>query len=112
MARLEVVLVPARSDNYVYLLHDSDSGATAVVDPGEAAPVIAALDARGWKPSHIINTHHHGDHIEGNEAARATYGCTPVGPESEAARECRPATGVPVITPATAHPAKGRKRVV
>ena len=86
MARLEVVLVPARSDNYVYLLHDADSGATAVVDPGEAAPVIAALDARGWKPSHIINTHHHGDHIEGNEAVRSKYGCTLVGPKSETAR--------------------------
>ena len=54
MARLDVVLIPARADNFIYLLHDADSGATAVVDPGEAAPVIAALDARGWKPSHII----------------------------------------------------------
>ena len=86
MARLEVVLVPARSDNYVYLLHDADSGATAVVDPGEAAPVLAALEARGWKPTHILNTHHHGDHIEGNEAVRAKYGCTLVGPKSETAR--------------------------
>ena len=41
MAALYVVLVPALSDNYVYLLHDADSGATAVVDPGEAAPVEA-----------------------------------------------------------------------
>jgi len=86
MSKLDVVLVPVRSDNYVYLLHDADSGATAVVDPGEAAPVIAALDARGWKPSHILNTHHHGDHIEGNDAVRAKYGCTLVGPKSETAR--------------------------
>ena len=86
MARLDVVLIPARADNYIYLLHDADSGATAVVDPGEAAPVIAALDARGWKPSHIINTHHHADHIEGNEAVRAKYGCILVGPRSETAR--------------------------
>ena len=86
MARLEVVLVPAGSDNYIYLLHDADSGATAVVDPGEAAPVIAALEARGWTPGHIINTHHHGDHIEGNEAVRAKYGCILVGPRSEMAR--------------------------
>lgn len=86
MATLDVVLVPARSDNYVYLLHDADSGDTAVVDPGEAAPVIAALEERGWKPSLIINTHHHGDHTEGNEAIRAKYGCTLAGPKSETAR--------------------------
>lgn len=86
MAKLDVVLVPVRSDNYVYLLHDPEKGATAVVDPGEAAPVVAALEARGWKPSHIINTHHHGDHIEGNEEIRRRYGCTLVGPKSETAR--------------------------
>ncbi|WP_420402733.1 hydroxyacylglutathione hydrolase [Nisaea sp.] len=86
MSKLDVVLVPVRSDNYVYLLHDADSGATAVVDPGEAAPVIAELEARGWKPSHVINTHHHGDHTEGNAAVRAKYGCKLVGPKSETAR--------------------------
>lgn len=86
MAKLDVVLVPVRSDNYVYLLHDADSGATAVVDPGEAAPVIAALEARGWTPSVILNTHHHADHIAGNEDVRAKYGCTLVGPKSETGR--------------------------
>ncbi|UUX48155.1 hydroxyacylglutathione hydrolase [Nisaea acidiphila] len=86
MSKLDVVLVPARSDNYVYLLHDADSGSTAVVDPGAAAPVIEALEARGWKADLIINTHHHGDHTEGNEAVRAKYGCKLAGPKSETAR--------------------------
>ena len=86
MPALEIVLVPALSDNYVYLLHDSASGATAVVDPGEAAPVEAVLAERGWKLTHILNTHHHADHIDGNEALKSKYGATLVGPKAEAAR--------------------------
>src|SRR3546814_2200862 len=72
MAALDVVLVPALSDNYVYLLHDSDTGATAVVDPGEAAPVEAALAERGWTLSQIVNTHHHHDHVGGNRSEEHT----------------------------------------
>lgn len=86
MAALDVVLVPALSDNYVYLAHDPATGATAVIDPAEAAPVIAALEARGWKPTHILNTHHHHDHIGGNAEIKARYGCTLVGPKGETAR--------------------------
>jgi hydroxyacylglutathione hydrolase len=86
MPALDIVLVPALSDNYVYLLHDAASGATAVVDPGEAAPVEAALVERGWTLTHILNTHHHADHIDGNEALKAKYGATLVGPKAEAAR--------------------------
>src|SRR3546814_16948369 len=86
MAALDVVLVPALSDNYVYLLHDSDTGATAVVDPGEAAPVEAALAERGWTLSPIVNTHHHHDHVGGNAELKAQYRTQLVGPRAEAAR--------------------------
>ena len=41
---LEIVTLPVLKDNYVYLLHDAQTGATAVVDVPEAAPVMAALD--------------------------------------------------------------------
>jgi len=63
--RLEVRIVPCLSDNYTYLLTDVDTGATAVVDPGEAAPVAAALDAAGRKLDAILLTHHHEDHVAG-----------------------------------------------
>ncbi|MEQ8394010.1 hydroxyacylglutathione hydrolase [Thalassobaculum sp.] len=86
MAALEIVLVPALSDNYVYLLHDAGTGATAVVDPGEAAPVEAALAARGWTLTQIVNTHHHHDHTDGNDALKAKYGAPLVGPRAESAR--------------------------
>ena len=76
---LEILQIPVLEDNYVYLLHEPDSGATAAVDPALAGPVLAALDARGWRLSHVLNTHHHGDHVGGNLALKAATGCAIVG---------------------------------
>ena len=86
MAKLEIELVPALSDNYVYLAHDSETKATAVVDPAEAPPVLAALERRGWRLTHILNTHHHADHIGGNAELKAQFGVPIVGPRADAAR--------------------------
>lgn len=83
---LEIELVPALSDNYVYLIRDAATGTVAVLDPAEPDPVIAALEARGWKPSIILNTHHHADHIGGNEALIEKYGCKLIGPAAESHR--------------------------
>ena len=71
---LEVVRVPVLSDNYAWLVHDADGGETAVVDPGEAAPVLAAADARGWQIGQVWNTHWHPDHVGGNAAVRKATG--------------------------------------
>ncbi len=86
MAALEIVLVPALSDNYVYLAHDKDTGDTAVIDPAEAAPVEAALKRQGWKLTQILNTHHHADHINGNQELKAKWNCPIVGPRAELQR--------------------------
>lgn len=83
MATLEIKQIPTRSDNYVYLFRDADSGQVGIVDPSDAAPVIDALEDLGWKPSHIINTHHHNDHTGGNLEIKAKYGCTIVGPRAD-----------------------------
>lgn len=66
MSELEIEIVPTLKDNYVYLLHDEETGQTAAIDPGEVEPVLNALDAKGWKLTHIFNTHHHWDHTDGN----------------------------------------------
>lgn len=86
MSALEIVRIPALRDNYLWLAHDTATKATAVVDPAEAEPVLAALGARGWRLTHILNTHHHPDHVGGNTALKNTTGCTIVGPRADAAR--------------------------
>jgi hydroxyacylglutathione hydrolase len=83
MASLTVELVPALSDNYVYLIHDPATGASGVVDPAEAAPVEAALARAGRKLDVILNTHHHGDHTGGNAALKAAFRCPVLGPAGE-----------------------------
>ncbi|WP_343519711.1 hydroxyacylglutathione hydrolase [Sphingomonas sp.] len=83
---IEVVRIPALSDNYVWLAHDEASGATIVVDPAEAAPVLAAAEARGWTIDAIWNTHWHPDHTGGNAAIKEATGCSVIAPAAEAAR--------------------------
>ena len=77
---LEIQLVPCLKDNYAYLLHEPASGETAAVDPSEPEPLLAAAQARGWRLSHILNTHHHWDHTGGNLALKAATGAAIVGP--------------------------------
>ncbi|MCC6303886.1 MAG: hydroxyacylglutathione hydrolase [Rhodobacteraceae bacterium] len=60
-----VVAIPCLKDNFAFLLHDPATRATAVVDVPEAAPVAAALAARGWQATEVLLTHHHGDHVQG-----------------------------------------------
>lgn len=62
----DIAIVPLLKDNYGYLIHSRDSDETAIVDPSESAPVLAAAQKRGWRVTHIINTHHHNDHCGGN----------------------------------------------
>ncbi|MDE1147317.1 MAG: hydroxyacylglutathione hydrolase [Azospirillaceae bacterium] len=82
-ARLDVRLVPALSDNYIHLVRDAATGTVAVVDPSEAAPVIAALDRLGWDLDLILSTHHHGDHVGGNLDLKARYGAAVIGPAAD-----------------------------
>lgn len=86
MAKLEIEPVPCLRDNYAYLLNDRSEDFCAVVDPSEAAPVRAALAARGWRLTHILNTHHHPDHTGGNAPLKLEFGATVVGPERDRAR--------------------------
>jgi len=83
---LQIEQIPCLSDNYVYLVHEPVQGLTAVVDPAETAPVLAALAAHGWRLTHILNTHHHYDHVGGNLELKAATGCRIVGPRADRER--------------------------
>ena len=86
MSNLTIHMFPCLADNYGYLLHDAESGATAAVDTPDAAAIEVQLDAKGWRLTHILNTHHHADHAGGNLELKRRTGCTIVGPRADAAR--------------------------
>lgn len=81
---IDVTIIPILKDNYVYLLC-ADNGETAVVDPGDAVPVLAALAKQGVENlTYVINTHHHWDHTDGNEEVLDAFpDAKLVGPKAE-----------------------------
>jgi hydroxyacylglutathione hydrolase len=83
---LEIFQIPCLQDNYGFLVHDPDTGATATIDTPEVAPINQALAAKGWRLTHILNTHHHFDHAGGNEELKAQWGCQVVGAAIDAER--------------------------
>jgi hydroxyacylglutathione hydrolase len=76
-----IIPIPAFSDNYIWLVREG--GNAAVVDPGDAEPVLACLDREGLTLTAIVNTHHHGDHVGGNEALLARFAVPVYGPARE-----------------------------
>lgn len=80
---MEIVAVPAFTDNYLWLVHDEPSGETAVVDPGDAAPVLAEAELRRWTITQVWNTHWHPDHTGGNLTVKHSTGARISGPAVE-----------------------------
>ena len=76
---MEVLAVPAFQDNYLWLLHDDERRAW-VVDPGDPAPIEAALQARGLSLFGVLITHHHFDHTGGALQLAERYNCSIYGP--------------------------------
>ena len=84
---LDIVRIPVLNDNYVWLMREPQSGSVGVVDPAVAGPVLAEGAKRRWKITHILNTHHHGDHVGGNREIKEATGCIVVGPRRDRARK-------------------------
>ncbi|MDP6109733.1 MAG: hydroxyacylglutathione hydrolase [Rhodospirillales bacterium] len=86
MSDLVIHQIPVLEDNFIYLVHDPESGETAAIDPAVAGPVMDTLKEKGWTLSHILITHHHGDHTDGNIDLKKATGCTIVGAATDASR--------------------------
>jgi len=87
---MKIIALPAFADNYIWLLHDG--GRALVVDPGDAQPVLQALQRDGLHLAAILVTHHHPDHTGGVQALREATGAAVYGP----ARERIPAPYTPL----------------
>ncbi|WP_338040431.1 hydroxyacylglutathione hydrolase [Methylocucumis oryzae] len=83
---VSVKILPVLNDNYVYLVHDEESGVTAVIDPALAEPVLVELAQQQWRLDYVLNTHHHSDHVGGNLVLKQQTGCAIVGYQDDAHR--------------------------
>ena len=81
MATLRVLTIPAFNDNYFWLIHDGVHA--IVVDPGDAAPVVAALTENALTLTAILLTHHHADHVGGVTELVRRFELTVCGPRNE-----------------------------
>ncbi|MDO8413405.1 MAG: MBL fold metallo-hydrolase, partial [Gallionellaceae bacterium] len=78
---LTIIPIPALKDNYIWVLHDKHHA--IVVDPGQAAPVLAYLEAHDLKLSAVLCTHHHNDHTGGVHELLQVYNVPVYGPQHE-----------------------------
>jgi len=81
MASLECVQFTYGSDNYGVLVHDAGTGQTACIDAGDAQATLNALNAQSWSLSHLLITHHHGDHTAGLMKIKQATQCLVIGPK-------------------------------
>ncbi len=79
----DVLHVRAFEDNYIWLIRGKSPGHVAIVDPGDADPVLAALEKQRLTPAAILCTHHHGDHVGGVADLLAHYSVPVYGPARE-----------------------------
>ena len=86
MPKLEIEQFLCLSDNYGVLIHDPKVGVTASIDAPDAKMILAHAEAKGWKLTHLLVTHHHADHTGGNLELKKATGCTVLGPKAEADR--------------------------
>lgn len=86
MSDLEIYQFNCHQDNFGVLIHDPEIGVTASIDAPDAGAINQALADKGWTLSHILLTHHHHDHVEGNGALKNQWGAIIVGNEADAAR--------------------------
>ncbi len=86
MTALQAHQFPCRSDNFGLLLRYGADGAAVSIDAPDAGAVRKALVETGWRLTHLLITHHHADHVEGNLEIKAETGCTIIGPKREAAK--------------------------
>jgi hydroxyacylglutathione hydrolase len=80
---LQVKLLPAFRDNYIFLVYNQVTKESLVVDPGDPDVVLAELSKKGLQLNYILNTHHHQDHVGGNLKLKDHTSCKIFAPQKE-----------------------------
>ena len=83
---MKIQIIPCLQNNYSYLIIDEENNIACVVDPSEADPIIEYLENTQIKLKFILNTHHHYDHVGGNQKLKEKYGASIVGYEGDKER--------------------------
>ena len=76
---MRIEIIPCLQDNYSYLIIDKTNNSACVIDPSEPGPIINFINKNNIKLEYILNTHHHFDHIGGNEELKKKFGSTILG---------------------------------
>ena len=76
---MEVKIIPCLNDNYSYLIFDKNKKNACVIDPSESEPVIKIIEKNKLNLTYILNTHHHYDHVVGNQELKKQYNSKVVG---------------------------------
>ena len=82
---MKVYQIPDLQDNYVHILKNPN-GETAVIDPSTAGSVNQFLEEKKWSLDYILNTHHHYDHVGGNQELKKKWNCEVIGFEKDKKR--------------------------
>ena len=80
---MKIEIIPCLNDNYSYLIHDQISNTVAIVDPSEFIPCDTIISKNYKKLDFILNTHHHYDHVGGNEELKKKYNSKVLGFEND-----------------------------
>ncbi|RDX36904.1 hydroxyacylglutathione hydrolase [Kangiella sp. HD9-110m-PIT-SAG07] len=80
---MKVIPLEAFNDNYIWVIHSSDTNAVTVVDPGDANPVIDYIEQHNLSLETILITHHHNDHIGGVQTLKNRYQCQVFAPKRD-----------------------------
>ena len=83
---MKIKIIPCLQDTYSYLIIDKENSTACVIDPSEADPIIEYLEDNKIKLKFILNTHHHYDHVGGNQKLKEKYGARVIGYEGDKER--------------------------